>query len=221
MEKNTKTQIWDQLKTVPETAQKKIKAGRLKGMTDIKPQWRLEKLTEVFGPIGFGWYYVITKQWIENADLETGEKSAFININLYVKQNDEWSKPIVGTGGNSFVAKEKYGPYVSDEAYKMALTDAISVASKQLGLASDVYMGYSDSKYVGDKSDPKNDIPVKWMNEAQFKKAKQSDDEIIAKTLAYYDGKTIHNDNGKEFKASMKKAYKKELQQILIENKKI
>jgi len=59
------------------------------------------------------------------------------------------------------------------------------------------------------------------MNEAQFKKAKQSDDEIITKTLAYYDGKTVHNDNGNEFKASMKKAYKEELKQILIENQNI
>ena len=221
MEKNTKTQIWKQLKTVPETAQKKITGGRLKGMTDIKPQWRLQKLTEVFGPIGIGWYYEVTKQWIVNPEINTNEQSAFVNINLYVKADGEWSKPIFGNGGSSFVAKERNGLYLSDEAYKMALTDAISVASKQLGLASDVYMGYSDSKYVGDKPEPENDLPVKWLNDAQFKKAKQSDDEIIKKTLAYYDGKTIHNDNGKEFKASMKKAYKKELQQILIENQKL
>jgi hypothetical protein len=32
--------------------------------------------------------------------------------------------------------------YVSDEAEKMAHTDAIGTAMKMLGLASDVYMGY-------------------------------------------------------------------------------
>lgn len=211
--------IWEQLKSVPEKAQKKILGGRLKGMTDIKPQWRLQRLTEVFGVIGIGWYYEVTKQWIVNPEIETNEQSAFVNINLYVKVDGEWSKPIFGNGGSSFVAKERNGLYLSDEAYKMALTDAISVASKQLGLASDIYMGYSDSKYAGDKTEQKNELPIKWMNDAQFKKAKQSDDEIIQKTLAYYDGKTIHNDNGKEFKAVMKKAYKEELKQILTENK--
>jgi len=90
--------------------------------------------------------------------------------------------------------------------------------SSMLGIVTD-----KDTDAGGEeaKKENKPELPVKWMNEAQFKKAKQSDDEIIEKTLAYYDGKTIHNDNGKEFKASMKKAYKKELQQILIENKKI
>ena len=139
--------IWNELKVVPDHAKKQITGGRLKGMTDIKPQWRLEKLTEVFGMIGFGWKYEITKQWIESTEINQGEKCAFININLFVKVDDVWSEPIFGTGGNSFVTKEKHGMYLSDEAYKMALTDAISVASKQLGLASDVYMGYSDSKY--------------------------------------------------------------------------
>jgi len=213
--------IWEQLKSVPEKAQKKITGGRLKGMTDIKPQWRLNRLTEVFGCIGIGWYYEVTKQWIVNPEIETNEQSAFVNINLYVKIDGEWSKPIFGTGGSSFVAKEKYGLHLSDECYKMALTDAISVASKQLGLASDVYMGYSDSKYVGDKADPKNNIPVKWLTESQFKSTKKQDDDYIKKALEYYDGKTIHNDNGNEFKASMKKAYKEELKQILIENQKI
>ena len=35
------------------------------------------------------------------------KKVAFVMINLYVKVDGEWSKPIVGTGGSSFVAKEK------------------------------------------------------------------------------------------------------------------
>src|SRR6056297_1783996 len=91
--------IWEQLKSVPEKAQKKITGGRLKGMTDIKPQWRLNRLTEVFGCIGIGWYYEVTKQWIVNPEIETNEQSAFVNINLYVKIDGEWSKPIFGTGG--------------------------------------------------------------------------------------------------------------------------
>jgi len=90
--------------------------------------------------------------------------------------------------------------------------------SSMLGIVTDKD---TDASGEQSKKETKAEISVKWMNEAQFKKAKQSDDEIIAKTLAYYDGKTIHDDNGKKFKALMKKAYKKELQQILTENQNI
>ena len=48
-------EIYNKLKEVPEEAQKKITGGRLNGMTDIKPMWRIEKLTEVFGICGIGW----------------------------------------------------------------------------------------------------------------------------------------------------------------------
>ena len=84
-------------------------------MTDIKPMWRIEKLTELFGTVGFGWKTkIIDKQIIEGAN---GEKIATVDINLYVKIDGEWSEPIYGTGGSSFVAKEKSGLYTSDECF--------------------------------------------------------------------------------------------------------
>ena len=73
--------------------------------------------------------------------------SAFCNINLYVKNGEDWSKPIQGTGGSSYISKEKNGPYTSDECFKMALTDAISVACKALGFAADVYWDADTTKY--------------------------------------------------------------------------
>ena len=71
----------------------------------------------------------------------------FVDIELYVKVDGEWSKPIYGTGGSTFVAKESKGLYTSDEVVKMAYTDAISVACKQLGFGADIYWNKSDSKY--------------------------------------------------------------------------
>ncbi len=135
--------IYEQVRSVPKEAQKKITGGRLNGMTDIKPMWRIEKLTEVFGPCGFGWKAPIkNKEIIEGAN---GEKIAIVDIDLYVKVDNEWSEPIEGTGGSSFIAKEKAGLYTSDECFKMAYTDAISVACKSLGFGADIYWG--DSKY--------------------------------------------------------------------------
>ena len=45
------------------------------------------------------------------------------------------------------VAKEKNGLYTSDDGFKMALTDAISVACKSLGVGADVYYAKDRSKY--------------------------------------------------------------------------
>lgn len=133
---NANLKVWAELKAVPESAKKTIGAGRLKNMTDINPVWRMQRMTEVFGMCGIGWKYDVTKMWSE---IFGNEVKCFCNINLYVKVNGEWSDAIPGTGGSSLVAVESKGVYVSDEGYKMALTDALSVAMKALGLAADVY----------------------------------------------------------------------------------
>ena len=83
--------IFNQVKSVPPEAQRVITGGRLMGFTEINPMWRIEKLTEIFGPAGFGWYYEITEKRIEEG--AEGEKTVFVDINLYVKQGNEWSKP--------------------------------------------------------------------------------------------------------------------------------
>ena len=152
-----KMEIFNQVAVCPPEALRSIESGRLKGKSDINPMWRFKVMTQVFGPCGFGWRYEITKQWIEQAG---NESKAFCNINLYVKVGDEWSEAIPGTGGSSFVTMEKNGPYVSDECHKMALTDALSVSMKALGVASSVYFAkdadfgskYSDRSEQGTSS---------------------------------------------------------------------
>ncbi len=93
-------------------------------------------MTENFGICGIGWKYVITKQWTETYGSET---KAYCNIDLFIKVDGEWSDAIQGTGGSSEVSMERNGAYVSDECYKMALTDALSVAMKSLGVGADIY----------------------------------------------------------------------------------
>lgn len=142
---NENLKIYNAVRDVPQDAQKPIQGGRLRGKTEIRPMWRIEKLTELFGPAGFGWYTEIVKQWFEPT--LTGEVAAFCQINLYVKIDGEWSKPIEGLGGNKFIEKEKNGLYVEDEAVKMAYTDALGVACKSLGFGSNIYWGGERSKY--------------------------------------------------------------------------
>ena len=150
--------LYNKIREVPQEAQKTIGAGRLKGMTDINPMWRIKTLTEQFGVCGVGWYTEVTKQWIEDC---ADEKVACVNINLYVKVDGEWSKPIFGTGGSKLSTVERSGVYVSDECYKMAYTDAISVACKSLGMGADVYWNKDRTKYSAVTNEQQKEENVK------------------------------------------------------------
>lgn len=136
---------------VPADALKEIKAGRLKGMSDVNPMWRMKRMTEIFGPCGIGWKYTIDRQWVEQYGVEV---KCFCNVSLYVRdpETKEWSDAIPGCGGSAIVSSEKNGPYVNDEGYKMALTDALSIAMKPLGIGANIWYGpkakgHNESKY--------------------------------------------------------------------------
>ena len=162
-------EFYNKMRSVPKEATKAIEAGRLKGKSDINPMWRIRTLTETFGPCGIGWYYEITKQWQEQYGQEV---KAFCNINLYVKVDGEWSKPIAGTGGSTLVEISKNGPYVNDEGFKMALTDALSVSMKSLGVAADIYFAAGAS--YGTKYESGNNTPAPKLSE------KEQDDLALA-----------------------------------------
>jgi len=198
--------IYESVREVPKEAKKEIEAGRLKGKHDINPMWRIKKLTEVFGPAGFGWYTEIVRTWTEAS--ESGEMAVFVDINLYVKKDGEWSRPIFGNGGNKLIANEKkyengqqvYIPYLDDDAYKKAYTDAISVAAKALGVGADVYFEKDKGKYASETksvSEPVAQAPTKpvlssrgrdWRAAVAFT-ASQSDtaDVISEKIRSKYD----------------------------------
>ena len=152
----TNTEYYDKLKKVPQTALKTIQAGRLKGKSDINPQWKYERMTEVFGPCGIGWKYIpVSDKQVACAD---GQILLFTEIALYVKDGDKWSEAIPGFGGDFIVKKESNGLYYNDEAYKMANTDALGNAMKMIGVAADVYRGLAnDSKYGREPSTPHNE----------------------------------------------------------------
>lgn len=137
--------IYKKLSVTPQEARKEISAGRLKGMTDINPMWRIKMLTETFGVCGIGWKYVITDKRLEQGC--NGQISAFVDVDLFIKVDGKWSDAIQGTGGSSFVTQESKGLYQSDECFKMALTDAISICCKALGMSADIYFAKDRTKY--------------------------------------------------------------------------
>lgn len=146
---------------VPDEAKKTIAAGKLKGFTDINPMWRIKVLTEMFGPCGIGWYIDDVRYWTEEG--KDGRVAAFCELKLYIREGvgEGWSKPIKGVGGSMLVNIFKGQAETSDEAYKMAYTDAISVACKALGIGADVYWDKDRTKYnQNDNRDDKTAEPV-------------------------------------------------------------
>lgn len=135
--------IYERFRNVPSEAQKTIQAGKLKGFIDINPMWRIKMLTEVFGACGEGWYLDNIQTWTENAG---GEIAAFVRVDLIVKISGAWSKPITGIGGSKLSGKG-VGDGINDEAFKMAYTDAISIACKNLGMAADIYFAKDRTKH--------------------------------------------------------------------------
>lgn len=135
----------------PESALKAFNNGKFSG-TDINPMWRIKALTEAFGPCGIGWYTDVVRMWREDTD--DGTATVYCHLNLYIKQGGEWSKPITGVGGNTLTKKVKTGTSTTDEAYKMAYTDAMGIACKALGIGADVWWKEARSKYTA------NDVPA-------------------------------------------------------------
>ena len=169
--------IWAQVEQPPDWALKTIQAGRLKGKTDINPQWRLHAMTDQFGPCGDGWWFTVDRQWLEPGP--NGEVSGFVNITLYTEDCD---KGIPGTGGASFIADERNGLHMSDEVFKMALTDALSVAMKFLGVAARIYYGAAATKY---SPSPAPEPPKKSGTKKQGNKETDENEKKLAAEAAF------------------------------------
>ena len=141
-------ELYNSWREVPQNAQKTITGGNLNGKTDINPMWRIKVLTDRFGPVGFGWYTKITEHWTDTENIGGNvERVAWVRLELYIKQGGEWSEPIEGVGGSKYAGKGS-GSELNDEAFKMAETDALSVACKKLGIGADIYWAGDNTKYT-------------------------------------------------------------------------
>lgn len=157
--KDTKeaVKVYESLARPPKDALREIQAGKLKGKTDINPQWRYKAMTEKFGLVGIGWKYEVQKLWTEQG--AGNEKLAFAQVAVFLKNGETWSEPIMGIGGSRLVALEKGTAVSNDEGYKMAVTDAFSTALKMIGVAADIYAGRWDgTKY---KNEPQENAQTR------------------------------------------------------------
>lgn len=141
--------LWDSLSRTDPKFTKSFSRGGWSG-TDINPQYRWKRLTELLGPVGRGWGILDHNYKIEN--LPDGQVMCIVQVTGYWKDPvDQIVRQTPPGFGQEFLFRETKGGQwrADDEALKKAFTDALGNAFKYLGLGSDVYMGmYDDSKYL-------------------------------------------------------------------------
>ena len=157
----SKTAIWESLFTTDPKYTKGFKKGGGFSGTAINPTYGMLKLTEAFGVCGEGWGEEIVEsrfdkgKWLSE---ETWETIHTIILKLwYIKGGKRFE--VLGVGTTTFVGSNKHGAFTDEEYFKKTMTDALSNASKKIGLSADIFMGlYDDSKYV---AEVKNKIALK------------------------------------------------------------
>jgi hypothetical protein len=151
--------FWDKLKTTDPKHTKAVTFGPRK-FTSIDAHWQLQRMTEVFGPVGEGWTYAAKHSIERIADTMV---LAVCDVEIMWKPDaDATSRaygPIRGTceiwsqatyKGDLLWEKDgKPKMRLDDDAPKKAMTDALTKGLSHLGVSADVFLGlYDDNKYV-------------------------------------------------------------------------
>lgn len=145
MTENTNMRVWSVLeKTNPEQTKAFTRSGGFKG-TAVKPIYCDQRMTELFGPCGEGWG--INEP---NFQVVPTEKEILVYCTVSIWHGSR-ENTVFGVGGDKVVAMQSNGAKTSDEAFKMAFTDAIGNAYKHIGMSADIHMGrFDDAKYVAE-----------------------------------------------------------------------
>jgi hypothetical protein len=178
--------IWNAVKQTPTNFLKKIEFGYLKGKSDINPQWRFMAMTQAFGPVGHGWTYRHVRLWSETAP--DGTMMAFAEVAVKTKIDGVWGEEFFGNGGSAIVELQKGKLVAIDEGYKKAVTDALGVAFKAIGIAADIYLGNFDgSKYLYNYDfaylEQNTSVPVSKNNQTQNPQPKRTQDQLYQDAL--------------------------------------
>ena len=188
-------ELYNAVREAPQSAVKKITGGSYgaAGLSDINPQWRIEVMTRMFGPVGLGWTW---------EPVETFERENVLYAHVIVKYIDgetgEWSQPIHGYGGTKFGGRD------DSDIYKSTVTDAVSNALRFLGVGADVWY---NAKRPGDK----NQFDTKYSAPPAQKDALDEEIQSGPKPLSTQQRNTIRALLTDEEWAAMETKYSKNL----------
>tara|TARA_R100001530_G_scaffold71410_2_gene50576 strand:- start:1862 stop:2560 length:699 start_codon:yes stop_codon:yes gene_type:complete len=128
--------LWESLQETDPKYTKKVDIGR--GFTAVDAHYQIQRMTEMFGPIGKGW------KWTAEHEIDNG--LYFASITVHWKDDEGWYSYGPVTSVSSLT---RANGKIDDEAAKKCTTDALTKALSHLGVSADVFLGkFDDSKYV-------------------------------------------------------------------------
>src|SRR5690606_15567908 len=71
--------------------------------TAIKPMWAYQRMTEEFGPVGYGWG--VGEPSFQVVPAIEGEVLVYCTASVWYKYDDEVSQTVYGVGGDKVVGK--------------------------------------------------------------------------------------------------------------------
>lgn len=194
-------------------------------LTSIKAAFVLERLSLVFGLLGYGWRYApsphriqgneilvdVALQWRVTEDADQGVCCRPIYWGRYVDaqtghvvegwypDNDRpavWSEPVIATGGSSTNRK---GSVPWTDASRSATTNALTKAAGRLGVGIEIWKGQNDP------------LPGKQGKSTKSKSAKAGNSKTKAST------KRPNDSEGFQTLTGMQKAAQAEFERLKVE----
>ena len=147
---NSNLELWNKgFKTDPNYTKLDPTTNR----TSITTQYRIQRATEIFGPLGFGWGYTVLREWVvQGAPIiingnysEYREEIHKCEIEFwYIKDGEKASFTHYGDTRKMYMTSKGYF-YHDDECEKKSLSDALGKAMSMIGICADVYLGEFDN----------------------------------------------------------------------------
>lgn len=136
---NKNMELWNVLnQPIPAEFTTRFTKGTFTG-TDIKSQYRIQKLTETFGLCGQGWGLKHIERWKDDwPGVNFG--CCYVMASLWYKIGDQTFETSPQVGGTLVDGSP-------DECWKSAFTDVLGKCASMIGLGSDIYLGLADGKY--------------------------------------------------------------------------
>lgn len=138
--------LWESVSVTDPAAVKPITGKPYKGNSP-KPYWLIQRATEVFGPIGFGWGVLVKSERFERMS-ETDVLHVAV-VSVWYMQDGKRSETIDQMGGTKAAYMSKNGMIVDEDAGKKSVTDGMVKCLSMIGFCGDIFSGlWDDSKYV-------------------------------------------------------------------------
>lgn len=166
-------ELWNRVQETDPNFTTKVEFGQK--FTSIDAMYQVRRATQEFGPVGTGWGYDTVMSTVSLGQM--GELAVCDLTLWYINQGEKKHYgPIRAC--NKLCAKSGH---IDEDAWKKALTDALTKALSHLGFSADVFLGmFDDNRYV-------ETMKAKYPTPDELR-----DREIKQSAAQYIDGLRMH-----------------------------